>query len=88
MTKEQFLSGASFYIGTKAYKGDSTYYFQNNIICRESRSSIDERVVIDAYEANVYLTGKTYVEAYTYVLNKKVKVKLKYENLKAFEEGV
>jgi len=88
MTKEQFIAGKPFYVGTKAYKGDCTYYFREDIICRQSRSSIDERVVLDTYEANVYVKGNTYVQAYTYVLGKKVKVKLKYENLVMFEEGI
>ena len=56
MTKEQFLSGAKFYIGGKKYKGDSTYNFNGaGSISRQSRSSIDERVVIDDYECNISL---------------------------------
>lgn len=89
MTRDQFIAGKPFYIGTKAYKGDSTYYFNGEgTMCRQTRSSIDDRVILDSYEANVYVKGNTYFEAYTFVLNKKVKVKLKYENLLMLEEEV
>ena len=87
MTKEQFLSGAKFYIGGKKYKGDSTYNFNGaGSISRQSRSSIDERVVIDDYECNVFKIGRVGFEGFTFVMGKKVLVKFKFSDLVEFKE--
>ena len=90
MTKEQFLSGKVFYVGGKKYKGDSTYCFNEaGSISRQSRSSIDERIVLDDYECNVVKTGRVGFEGFTYVMGKKVTVKFKFEDLIEFvEEGI
>lgn len=88
MTKEQFLSGAKFYIGGKKYKGDSTYNFNGaGSISRQSRSSIDERIVLDDYECNIFKMGRVGFEGFTFVLGKKVKVKVRFSDLVEFEEG-
>ena len=87
MTKEQFLSGAFFYIKRKAYKGDSTYNFNGaGSISRQSRSSIDERVVIDDYECNIFKMGRVGFEGFTFVMGKKVLVKVKFKDLVPFED--
>ena len=87
MTKEQFLSGAKFYIGGKKYKGDSTYNFNDaGSISRQSRSSIDERVVIDDYECNVFKMGRVGFEGFTFVMGKKVVVKYRFADLVPFED--
>ena len=87
MTKEQFLSGAKFYIGGKKYKGDSTYNFNGaGSISRQSRSSIDERVVIDDYECNIFKMGRVGFEGFTFVMGKKVVVKVKFKDLVPFED--
>ena len=86
MTREQFLNGTKFYIGQKKYKGDSTYSFEGGHISRQSRSSIDERVVLDDYECNVIKTGRVGFSAFTYVLAKKVVVKLRFEDLVEFKQ--
>ena len=87
MTKEQFLSGAKFYIGGKNYKGDSTYNFNGaGCISRQSRSSIDERVVLDDYECNIFKMGRVGFEGFTYVMGKKVLVKVRFEDLVEFKE--
>ena len=87
MTKEQFLSGAKFYIGGKNYKGDSTYNFNGaGCILRQSRSSIDERVVMDDYECNIFKLGRVGFEGFTYVMGKKVLVKVRFEDLVEFKE--
>ena len=87
MTKEQFLSGAKFYIGGKKYKGDSTYNFNGaGSISRQSRSSIDERVVIDDYECNIFKMGRVGFEGFTFVMGKKVLVKIKFKDLVPFED--
>jgi hypothetical protein len=87
MTKEQFLSGAFFYIKRKAYKGDSTYNFNGaGSISKQSRSSIDERVVIDDYECNIFKMGRVGFEGFTFVMGKKVVVKVKFKDLVPFED--
>jgi len=87
MTKEQFLSGAPFYIKRKAYKGDSTYNFNGaGSISRQSRSSIDERVVLDDYECNIFKMGRVGFEGFTFVMGKKVVVKVRFSDLVEFKE--
>jgi len=87
MTKEQFLSGAFFYIKRKAYKGDSTYNFNGaGSISRQSRSSIDERIVLDDYECNIFKMGRVGFEGFTFVMGKKVVVKVRFQDLVPFED--
>jgi hypothetical protein len=87
MTKEQFLSGAKFYINGKKYKGDSTYNFNGaGSISRQSRSSVDERVVIDDYECNIFKLGRVGFEGFTFVMGKKVVVKVRFKDLVPFED--
>ena len=87
MTREQFLNGTSFYVGRKGYKGDSTYYFNSvGSISRQSRSSLDNRVVLDDYECNVTKTGRVGFEGFTYVMGKKVVVKVRFSDLVEFKE--
>ena len=87
MTKEQFLNGTQFYVGSKKYKGDSTYCFNEaGSISRQSRSSVDDRVVIDDYECNVTKIGRVGFEGFTFVMGKKVVVKIRFEDLVEFKE--
>ena len=84
MTKEQFLAGTPFYIGKKSYKGDSTFYYKGGIICKQSRSSIDEEVILDDYHCNIYKIGRVGFEGFTFILGKGVRVKLKFADLIPF----
>ena len=87
MTKEQFLNGTKFYIGGKKYKGDSTYCFNEaGSISRQSRSSVDDRVVIDDYECNIIKIGRVGFTGFTYVMGNKVDVKIRFEDLVEFKE--
>jgi hypothetical protein len=90
MTKQQFLSGVQFYVLGKSYNGASTYSYNESANCmmRQSRSSIDERVVMDEYECNVPKITKTGFTGFTFVINKKVVVRYKFEDLVIFEQGV
>jgi len=90
MTKEQFLSGTPFYIERKRYAGDSTFYYSKDIgcICKQSRSSINEKVVIDDYECNTVKSGRVSFTGFTHVLGKRVVVTLRYDNLVPFESEV
>ena len=86
MTKEQFISGTPFYINGKSYKGESTYNYEGGCICKQSRSSIDERVILDGYHCNVTEVGKTGFEGFAFILGKKVVVKLKFAQLQEFTQ--
>ena len=85
MTREQFLSGASFRVGFLSYKGAETFYY-DECIMKESRSSLDERVIYKGHHANVIKVGRTGFTAFTYVMNKKVVVKYRFEDLVEFKE--
>lgn len=87
MTKEQFLSGAKFYVGGKKYKGDSTFNFNGaGSISRQSRSSIDDKVVMDDYECNIFKMGRVGFEGFTFVMGKKVLVKVRFSDLVEFKQ--
>jgi radical SAM protein with 4Fe4S-binding SPASM domain len=61
MTKEQFLSGVHFTIGTTR-RGDSTYCYEGSAkaghICRQIRSAIDQKIILDDYECNISKIGR------------------------------
>ena len=86
MTREQFLNGAMFTIGPRKYKGESTYSFGPGHITRQSRSSLDGRVVLNDYECNVDRVGRVSFTGFTYVMAKKVVVTYRFESLVEFEE--
>jgi hypothetical protein len=88
MTREQFISGTIFTVGSLTYKGASTYSYNADAGCimRQSRSSINEKVVMEDYECNVPKITKTSFTGFTYVMKKKVVVKYKFEDLVEFKE--
>jgi hypothetical protein len=89
MTQEQFLDGVSFkVIGKTDYKGASTFRYDGECILRETRSSIDEKIMYDAYHLNVKKIGRVGFEGFVYVMNKKVNIKHKFEELIVFPLGV
>ena len=87
MTKDEFVAGKAFYVGRKRYNGESTHYYDTSVgcICKQSRSSIDERIVVDDYACNVKKIGRLGFEGFTHILSKKVNVKYKFEDLVVFE---
>jgi hypothetical protein len=89
MTKEQFLNGTIFRVGFLSYKGACTYSYDQDAGCilKQSRSSIDEKVVLTDYECNVPKFTKTGFEGFTFVMKRKVVVKYKFEDLVEFKEG-
>jgi hypothetical protein len=88
MTREQFLLGVSFKVKGPSYKGDCTYFYEQYVGCiiKQSRSSVDERKVLEDYECNVPKVAKTGFEGFTYVMKKKVVVKYKFSDLVEFKE--
>ena len=81
MTREQFLNGTPFTIGFVRYKGDSTYSFAPGHITRQSRSSLDGRIILDDYECNVDKVGRVGFTGFTFVMKKKVVVRYRFEDL-------
>jgi len=93
MTKQEFLSGMCFTIGAPTYKGANTYsYYKGDsnegCIMRQSRSSLDNRIVLNDYECNAPTVGSKSFTGFTYVMKKKVVVKYRFEDLIAYEENV
>jgi hypothetical protein len=86
MTKEQFLNGTPFYIKGKKYAGDSTFTYNEGIrcICKQSRSSLDERVILDDYECNIGQLGRIGFTGFTHVMGKRVIVKHRFSDLVPF----
>lgn len=85
MTKEQFLNGTSFYLPNEILRDeDTTYKYQEEMILKETRNRKGD-VILRRYEANAENIKTKFAEAYTYVLDKRVAVKLKFEDLIEYE---
>ena len=81
MTREQFLNGVSFYLPNELLRDEyTTYKYQEEIILKESRNRKGD-VIFRRYEANVENIKNKFAEAYTFILDKRVAVKLKFEDL-------
>jgi hypothetical protein len=85
MTREQFLSGVSFKVKGLTYKGAETFYYDERIM-RESRSSVDDEVLFRSYHCNVSRIGRTGFTVFSFMLNKKVVVNYRFEDLVEFIE--
>lgn len=88
MTKEQFLNGTSFTVGAPMYKGAETFKYDGGNIIRESRSSQDEKVLFVSHECNIIKVGKIGFTGFSFVVNKRVNIKYRFEDLVVFEETV
>ena len=85
MTIEQFLNGTSFYLPNEILRDeDTTYKYQEEMILKETRNRKGD-VILRRYEANVGNIKNKFAEAYTYILDKRVAVKLKFEDLVEYE---
>jgi len=88
MTKQEFLSGVSFKVkGFGGYKGANTYKYEDCIV-EESRSSIDERIILSSHHCNILKIGSKGFTGFTYVMDKRVNIKYRFEDLVVFEETV
>lgn len=86
MTKQEFLSGKTFTFSL--HNGRNTFQYvspfggigegsiQRNIISLD-----EEKVILTDYEANVSKLGSKTFTVYTYVLDKKVQLKYRYDEL-------
>ena len=88
MTREQFLNGTTFRVGFLSYKGAETYSYnaKDNYMCKQVRSSIEEKIILDDYVCNVTKVGRLGFEGFVHVMRKKVVVKYKFEDLVEFKE--
>jgi hypothetical protein len=86
MTKEQFILGTPFRVkGIHTNFGDSTYYYQGRAISKQIRSSLNEKVISDIYHLNVTEVGEDQFNGFVFVLDKKVEVEYKFEDLVEFK---
>ena len=88
MTREQFVNGASFKLVGRTYKGDWTYRYQEGSIVRESRSFENEKVISYSYHNSISRVGRVAVEGFTFIFNKKVKVKVRFEDMIIFDPTI
>lgn len=88
MTREQFLNGASFKVKGSTYKGDWTYRYEGEVILRESRSSVDERVLTYSHHCNVSSVGRVGFKGFAYIFNKLINSSYRFEDLVEFKEEV
>jgi hypothetical protein len=88
MTKQEFLNGVSFKVkGYGNYKGGNTYKYAECIV-EESRSSIDDKVVLSSYHCNVLKIGSKAFSGFAFIMGKRVNIKYRFEDLIAYEENV
>ena len=89
MTKQEFLAGNPFSIGLKYSKGDSTYYFTpyettQGSLSKQIRSGIDGRAITDDYHLSVDKIGTKSFTGFVYIVNKRVNIKYRFEDLKSY----
>ena len=87
MTREQFLNGVSFKLPNQLLRGANTYILDEETILQEVRLQ-DGTLLFREHEANIGKIGRLGFEAYTFVLDKKVNIKFKFEELEAYEENI
>jgi hypothetical protein len=89
MTKQEFLNGTPFTLGTSRGKGESTYYFipgetSEGCICKQIRSDVDGRAILDDYHLSVDKVGTKAFTGFVFIMNKRINVRYKYEDLTAY----
>ena len=81
MTREDFLSGVEFEMGSSYFKLDK----DQRSITKVYRSNDRSRVVMEDHHMNIEKMGRVGFEAYTYMLNEKVVRKVRFEELEVFK---
>jgi len=88
MTKEQFLQSVEFKTSSRTYKGAPTFsYNENGYLSEQLRSSSDERCIVNQFCCNIIKVGSKGFSAFTFVMDKRVVVKYKFEELVVFNGG-
>jgi hypothetical protein len=93
MTKQEFLAGNPFSIGLKYRKGDSTYYFTpseitSGSLSKQIRSGVDGRAITNDYHLSVDKIGTKSFIGFVFVMEKRVNIKYKFEDLKLYVEEI
>jgi hypothetical protein len=93
MTKQEFLAGNPFSIGLKYRKGDSTYYFTpseitSGSLSKQIRSGVDGRAITNDYHLSVDKIGTKSFIGFVYVMEKRVNIKYRFEDLKSYVEEI
>jgi len=84
MTREQFMNGVSFKVAGKVdYKGASTFKY-DECIMKQVRSGEDDRVLLEDYHLNVKKIGRLGFEGFVFVMEKRVNVRYRFEDLIVF----
>lgn len=87
MTKAEFVSGKPFRVIERgSYKGASTFFYDGECMMKQTRSSIDESVLFSDYHMNIKTVGDKWFSGFTYVMNKKIQIRLKFEQLVEFKQ--
>ena len=81
MTREDFLSGVEFEMGSSTFKLEQ----DQRSITKVYRSIDRSRVVMEDHHMNIEKMGRVGFEAYTYMLNEKVVRKVRFEDLEVFK---
>ena len=86
MTKQEFLSGKVFKFakntgGNTFQYGESTLVGGDGYIQRNILSSDGERVILTDYEANVSKIGSKTFTVCTYILDKRIQLKYRFDEL-------
>ena len=81
MTREDFLSGVEFEMGSSYFKLDK----DQRSITKVYRSNDRSRVVMEDHHMNIEKMGRVGFEAYTYMLNEKVVRKVRFDGLEVFK---
>ena len=86
MTKEQFLAGVQFRVKGPTYRGAETFRYDPECKCitKQSLAFEDERTLYDSHHCNIVKIGRLGFTGFTFVMNKKVVVKYKFEDLIEF----
>ena len=81
MTREDFLSGVEFEMGSSTFKLEQ----DQRSISKVYRSNDRSTVVMEDHHMNVEKIGRVGFECYTYLLGKKIVRKVRFEELEVFK---
>jgi len=81
MTREDFLSGVEFEMGSSTFKLEQ----DQRSITKVYRSNDRSTVVMEDHHMNVEKIGRVGFECYTYLLGKKIVRKVRFEELEVFK---
>ena len=81
MTKQEFLDGKTFKIGCSLYRYKHNDDLLSSYIYTGFYNRNNGKFIDMGHEANIEKVGNTTAHCYSYVLGKRVDIKLKYSEL-------